>query len=124
MITNLIQADITAIFPEFKSEVAIDSKTGIAILEKYTVPEKVARLDPWKLLKFMQKNGRNPINHEDARRLIDLASKSIVKCLSEIEINGTFLYSFSCDFRYHFIYVFHVCFTSLLVFKEVSFFFS
>lgn len=68
-ITNHIQADITAIFPEFTSEVAIDSKTGIAILEKYTVPEKVARLDPGKLLKFMQKNGRNHFDLEDARRL-------------------------------------------------------
>ena len=76
-ITNHIQADITAIFHEFTSEVAIDSKTGIAIHEKYTVREKVARLGPGKLLKFMQKNGRNLINHEDARRLIDLASKSI-----------------------------------------------
>ena len=44
-ITNHIQADITPIFPEFTSAVAIDSKTGIAILEKYTVPENVARLD-------------------------------------------------------------------------------
>ena len=76
-ITNHIQADITAIFPEFTSEVAIDSKTGIAILEKYTVPENVARLDPEKLLKFMQKNGRNPLDHVDARKLTDLASKSI-----------------------------------------------
>ena len=66
-ITNHIQADITAIFPEFTSAVAIDSKTGIAILEKYTVPENIARLDPEKLLKFMQKNGRNPLDHEDAR---------------------------------------------------------
>ena len=76
-ITNHIQADITAIFPEFTSAVAIDSKTGIAILEKYTVPENIARPDPEKLLKFMQKNGRNPLDHEDARRLTDLASKSI-----------------------------------------------
>ena len=76
-ITNHIQADITAIFPEFTSVVAIDSKTGIAILEKYTVPENIARPDPEKLLKFMQMNGRNPLDHEDARRLTDLASKSI-----------------------------------------------
>jgi hypothetical protein len=55
-ITNHIQADITAIFPEYTSAVAIDSKTGIAILEKYTVPEK--------LLKFMQKNGRNHFESE------------------------------------------------------------
>ena len=40
------------------------------------------------------------------------------------QILKEFLHIFSCDFRYHFIYVFHVCFTSLLVFKEVSFFFS
>lgn len=76
-ITNHIQADITAILPEFTSAVAIDSKTGIAILEKYTVPENIARLDPEKLLKFMQKNGRNPLDHEDAGRLTDLGSKSI-----------------------------------------------
>jgi transposase len=76
-ITNHIQADITAVFPEFTSVMAIDSKTGLAILEKYTVPENIAKLDPEKLLKFMQKNGRNHFDLEDARRLIDLASKTI-----------------------------------------------
>lgn len=76
-ISNHIEADLTVVFPEFSSIMSIGSKTGMAILEKYTTPETISELDPEKLLKFMQKNGRNHFKLRDAQNLIELAVKSV-----------------------------------------------
>ncbi len=76
-ISNHIQADLNVVFPEFPSIMSIDSKTGMAILEKYTTPENISGLDPEKLLKFMQKNGRNHFKLEDAQNIIEQAMKSV-----------------------------------------------
>ncbi len=76
-IQNHILADLCVVFPEFSSFMAVDSGTGMAILEKYTTPNSIHIMEAGKLLKFMQKSGRNHYKLEDAMELIQLSKTSI-----------------------------------------------
>ena len=76
-ITNHIHADLNVVFPEFTDVMALDSKTGMAILEKYTVPENITKLTTGKLLGFMQKAGRNHFGIKDAEKLLNKSRDSI-----------------------------------------------
>jgi transposase len=76
-IVNYINADLEIIFPEFTELLAIDSKTGMAILEKFTTPYNISTISKDKLLNLMKKEGRNHYSMEDAERLIESARNSI-----------------------------------------------
>ncbi len=76
-IVNYISADLEVVFPEFTDFMAIDSKTGMAILENFTTPYNISSLSMDKLLNLMKKEGRNHYGAEDAERLMDLARNSI-----------------------------------------------
>lgn len=76
-IKSLIHADLSAVFPEFSSSMNTDSKTGMALLEEFTTPANVSNLDQDKLLRFMQKTGRNNFSMKDVQNLIETAKRSI-----------------------------------------------
>ena len=58
-IVNYINTDLEVVFPEFIELLAIDSKTGLAILKKFTTPNYIFSLSKDKLLNLMKKEGRN-----------------------------------------------------------------
>lgn len=77
-IVNIISSDLACIFPEFTDIFPdIPSRTSIAILEKYTTPERIVKAGVDATLKTMQKSSRNHYGRVDAEKLIDLAGNSI-----------------------------------------------
>ena len=64
-------------FLEFHDIIAVDSKTGMAILEEYAVPGRIASITPEDMLAFMRKWGRNHHTLDDAMKLIDAAKDAI-----------------------------------------------
>ena len=76
-IVNYINADLTVVFPEFTDLLTIDSKTGMAILEKYTTPDNITALSKDKLLNLMKKEGRNHYSAVDAEKIMEVARNSI-----------------------------------------------
>ena len=65
------------VFPEFHDIIAVDSKTGIAILEEYAIPGRIASVTPGVMLAFMRRSGRNHHTLDDVIRLIDAAKNTI-----------------------------------------------
>lgn len=76
-IANYINSDLVAVFPEFCDEMSIESKTGLVILEKYTLPSEISRLSPSDLTGIARKNGNYKFSNEDAERLIKVSCESI-----------------------------------------------
>lgn len=77
-ITNIISSDLACVFPEFQDFFPdILSKTSIAILEKYTIPENIVRSGIEALLSVMQISSRNHYRREDAESLFNLAVNSV-----------------------------------------------
>lgn len=76
-IANYINADLAVVFPEFTRVVSIETKTGMAILERYTLPSVISQLSPATLMDFARKNGNYKFREEDAKELIGLAAESI-----------------------------------------------
>ena len=76
-IVNYINADLTVVFPEFTDLLTIDSKTGMAILEKYTTPDNIITLSKDKLLNLVKKEGRNHYSAVDAEKIMEVARNSI-----------------------------------------------
>ena len=76
-IINRMHGDLAAAFPEFSDLLAIDSTTGIAILEEYATPERMAAADPREMLQLMRKAGRNHRTPEDVEKLIRAAVTTI-----------------------------------------------
>ena len=76
-IANYINSDLAAVFPEFCDEMSIESKTGLVILEKYTLPSEISRLSPSDLTGIARKNGNYKFSKEDAERLIKVSCESI-----------------------------------------------
>ena len=76
-ITNRIHGDLAVVFPEFTDVLAIDSAAGIAVLEEYAAPEKIAMTDPQCLLKLMRKAGRNHYTMKDVEKVIQAAKTTI-----------------------------------------------
>lgn len=76
-IANYINSDLAAVFPEFRDLVSIESNTGLAILEKYTLPSEISKLSTSDLVSIARKNGNYKFSKEDAMRLIELSRESI-----------------------------------------------
>ena len=74
---NYINADLTVVFPEFTDLLAIDSKTGMTILEKDTTPDNITALSKDKLLNLMKKGRRNHYSAVDAEKIMEVARNSI-----------------------------------------------
>ena len=76
-ILNDLHSQPAIIFPEFSDVITVDSNTGIAILEKYTTPDRIAHLPPEELFKLMKEKGKNHFSINDAVKLINVSKKSI-----------------------------------------------
>ncbi len=77
-ITNMILSDLACVFPEYTEFFPdISSKTSLAILERYTTPEKVLKAGEENLYSIMKKSSRNHYGKEDAWKLYNLAKDSI-----------------------------------------------
>ena len=76
-IGNYINSDLAAVFPEFCDLISIESKTGLAILEKYTLPSEISKLSPSDLVGTARKSGKYKFSEEDVVRLIRTSSESI-----------------------------------------------
>jgi hypothetical protein len=77
-ISNMMSADLAEVFPEFLDVFSdITSKTSLAMLEKYTVPENIVKSGMYGVLNTMSKYSRNHYKREDAERILDLAKNSI-----------------------------------------------
>lgn len=76
-IANYINSDLAAVFPEFCDLISIESKTGLVILEKYTLPSEISQLTSSELIIIARKTGNYKFSEEDARRLIEASRESI-----------------------------------------------
>ncbi len=76
-ISNCIHADLSVVFPEFTDVMAIDSKTGMAIQERFTTPQNICSVSTEEMFNVMKKEGRSHYSEEDAEALMELARNSI-----------------------------------------------
>ena len=76
-ITNRIHGDLAMAFPEFPGIIAVDSRTGMAVLEEYSVAGTIASVTPEDMLAFMRRSGRNHHTLDDAMKLVDAARHTI-----------------------------------------------
>ena len=77
-ISNMMSADLAEVFPEFLGFFPdITSSTALGLLEKYSTPENLVKSGLEDVFNTMKKCSRNHHKREDAKKLLELASKSI-----------------------------------------------
>ncbi len=76
-IKNLIWADLAAVFPEFGTMFALESKTALVILEKYPLPQDILNLGTGYLASFLSRHSMGHYSNKEASKLTEIARLSI-----------------------------------------------
>ena len=77
-IINMLSADLGAVFPEFLDFFPdISKSTPLALLERYSTPENIARAGVSEVFGIMNRSSRGQRGLEDAQELLHIAEQSI-----------------------------------------------
>ncbi len=86
--SNMMSADLAEVFPEFLDFFPdITSKTALAMLERYPVPEIMVKSGMEDILNTMRKCSRNHFKRADAQKILEMAASSV-----GIPDDGTFAF--------------------------------